>query len=575
MGQDWRYGPAFRISLTYLIAAAFWISVSDTLLNIFFDTPHETYQIQMIKGMSFVLVTTLLLYILVRYAWRVQQHADQKYRELFYDNPHPMWVYDTETLLFLAVNDAAIAQYGYSRDEFLAMSITDIRLPEDVPSLMNRLPVSDIKFARHDRLWRHLRKDGTVIWVEIYSSAIIWEGHPARVAHAKDITEQKNAEELLKQEHDLLQSVFDHIPIMIAVFDHEQGGRLVNREWERITGWTQAETEGANLLDAMYPNKKERLRAMKFIRAALPYYWEEFKVTVKSGQTIDVAWTTIKLENDLRIALGREITEMKKAEAAKREAEWLMSELQKEKEMREMKNRFTAMVAHELRTPLTIIQNTSEILSRYEDRLSSEQKTQHFAKIHHSVAKMTKMTEQMLTINRLGARQVQFNPVRVDLIDFSRQTLDIFREMPDDPHRFVFAHSDNSEEALVDTEFLNHILTNLLSNAVKYSPDGGEIRLDVNIQDDELIFKVADQGIGIPELDLPYVFQPFRRAENVGQISGTGLGLAIVKDYVELYGGNILVESAEGRGTTFIVKLPKAPHQPSTASSSPATSNPA
>ena len=103
------------------------------------------------------------------------------------------------------------------------------------------------------------------------------------------------------------------------------------------------------------------------------------------------------------------------------------------------------------------------------------------------------------------------------------------------------------------------MLANLLSNAVKYSPRGGEILLDVRREHDEAVLIVTDQGIGIPAQDLPHVFERYQRASNVvGRIAGSGLGLASVKDIVQQHGGMIRVDSVEGEGTIFTVRLPLA-----------------
>jgi len=105
---------------------------------------------------------------------------------------------------------------------------------------------------------------------------------------------------------------------------------------------------------------------------------------------------------------------------------------------------------------------------------------------------------------------------------------------------------------------MRQIISNLMSNAVKYSPDGKIIRISLEEKDNNLIFKIQDQGIGIPEADLKHLFEPFHRADNVGSIAGTGLGLVITKESVELHGGTITVESQVNVGTIFTVTIPIA-----------------
>ena len=122
----------------------------------------------------------------------VHQSGDN-YLILFQSNPHPMWIYDLDTLAFLAVNEAAVVHYGYTRDEFLAMTIKDIRPPEDIPKLMEN--VSKV-FAGLDLAgsWRHLKRDGIVIDVEISSHTLTFEGRRAELVLAHNITDRKRAE---------------------------------------------------------------------------------------------------------------------------------------------------------------------------------------------------------------------------------------------------------------------------------------------------------------------------------------------------------------------------------------------
>src|SRR5258708_3045285 len=116
------------------------------------------------------------------------QEFEDPYQVLFQSNPLPMWVYDFETFAFLAVNDAAIQEYGYSREEFLARTMMDIRPAEDVPRLkqvLQALPADSI--LRNAGVWRHRKKDGTIIDVAISSNSVRFGGHKARLVLAQDV----------------------------------------------------------------------------------------------------------------------------------------------------------------------------------------------------------------------------------------------------------------------------------------------------------------------------------------------------------------------------------------------------
>jgi PAS domain S-box-containing protein len=127
--------------------------------------------------------------------------SERQYRILFESNPHPMWVYDVLSLRFLAVNTAAVQRYGYTREEFLARDIRDIRPPDDVPRLMEQLTRSDRDRTpvRHAGVYRHRTRDGSVFQVEIASSDIVFEGRAARLVLAVDVTEKQALESQLRQ----------------------------------------------------------------------------------------------------------------------------------------------------------------------------------------------------------------------------------------------------------------------------------------------------------------------------------------------------------------------------------------
>jgi len=119
--------------------------------------------------------------------------SEVTFKSLFYKNPHPMWVYDTESLYFLAVNDAAVKFYGYTNDEFFRMTVRQIRPQEDVDDLLLAIRNNNLE-TRSDKTWRHLKKDGSQLYVKLISNALLFKGHNARMVMANDVTQQKNAE---------------------------------------------------------------------------------------------------------------------------------------------------------------------------------------------------------------------------------------------------------------------------------------------------------------------------------------------------------------------------------------------
>jgi PAS domain S-box-containing protein len=164
---------ALKIALIYVVAGVLWITLSDKLLLALqsrIDLKVVLF-ISSVKGVGYVLLTGVLLYQLIRlYTMRLSE-SERRYRSYFDDNPNPMWIIDLRTLVFKAVNEAAITFYGYNRDEFLNMSILDIGPPEDVNAV--HTSVRELQPGMNDNgIWRHRKKDGTVIGVHVTSHLI-------------------------------------------------------------------------------------------------------------------------------------------------------------------------------------------------------------------------------------------------------------------------------------------------------------------------------------------------------------------------------------------------------------------
>ena len=236
--------------------------------------------------------------------------------------------------------------------------------------------------------------------------------------------------------------------------------------------------------------------------------------------------------------------------------------LEKEKELRNLKSSFISMASHEFRTPLAVIGSSTELLQHYGEKLNAQKKLKHFERIQSSIKHMTSLLEDVLTISKVEAHKIEFNPVTIDVIEFCRDLVEEIQQSKTEYQILFTIHGlNNSSEpksfyAKLDPKLLRQILHNLLTNAIKYSPIGSKVYFDLNCEEEHICFRVRDEGIGIPAEDFKNIFTPFHRAINVGNISGTGLGLAIVHKCVELHQGTITIDSKVELGTTFTVTIP-------------------
>ena len=222
----------------------------------------------------------------------------------------------------------------------------------------------------------------------------------------------------------------------------------------------------------------------------------------------------------------------------------------------ENRSRYFSMAYHDLNTPLTTIQLSAEMLEDSELDRASGTINKNVARIKKAVSNMSGLLEDILMLSKAEYGKVSLNLNPTNATEFCTSILEELQPIVTDKHLITFRTNRDTVYANLDPKLLHHLLTNLLSNAIKYSPNGGNVSLELSCENQQIIFCVRDEGIGITAEDREKLFQQFERGANVGKIKGSGLGLCIVKHIVDLHGGTIIVESAIGKGSTFIVTLP-------------------
>ncbi|MEO8393069.1 MAG: ATP-binding protein [Chloroflexota bacterium] len=255
------------------------------------------------------------------------------------------------------------------------------------------------------------------------------------------------------------------------------------------------------------------------------------------------------LDNHILTRVIRYAIERKRAEVV------LRSALMKEKELNELKSRFVTMISHDLRTPLAMIQSSSDLLNKYSNRMTDERKEKHITTIDMQIKYLTRLLEDMLSFGQAESVGLTFNPVETNISVFCQSIVDEMQQIAGS-REIRLDVSPLVEYVEVDPSLLRRALVNLLSNAVKYSPEGSVIQFSVSRGSEPILLRIQNEGIGIPEEELPRLFEVFHRAKNIGTIPGTGLGLAIVKQAVEAHGGTISVESHVNAVTAFTISIP-------------------
>ena len=504
------------------------------------------------------LISVLSLVLDVTVATRIEEalrKSEAQYRLLFESNPQAMWVYDLATLRFLAVNDEAIRHYGYTRAEFLDMTIKDIRPPEDVALLSDYLATGRTDLD-HGGEWRHRKKDGSLINVEITANRLNFAGRPAEFVLAQDITERKRAETALRISEDRYRDLVDNSHELICT--HDLNGRVlsVNPWAARVLGYPCEALVGINIRDGLLPEYRDQfdeyLATMKTEGSARGV----MKVRTANGEIrLWEYYNTLRTEGvatPIVRGMAHDVTERR--EALKREKE---ARLEAEAANR-VKDEFLSTLSHELRTPLTAIMGWSDLLLH--DEVAPRKRRQAIETIARNANSQCQLINDLLEVSRIITGKLRLDFAACHLESVVQAAVDSVRPTAEAKGvRLQALLEPNTGPIFGDRERLQQIVWNLLSNGVKFTRHGGLVQVKLQRINSYVEIVVTDTGVGIRSDFLPYVFERFRQADGstTRNYGGLGLGLAIVRHLVELHGGTAWAESGgEDHGSTFSVRFP-------------------
>jgi PAS domain S-box-containing protein len=512
--------------------------------------------------------------------------AEPRYRQLFESSPMPLWVYDLETLKILDVNEVACVKYGYSRDEFLAMSILDIRPEEDAGAV-----IASVRETPPDvfnsGIWRHRLRDGRVIDVEVTSHEMTYMGRATRFVCPIDVTERMRAEKKLRRREAALRRAqavarlahlvtgpdgaledwSDNLPCLVGT---AAGGLPAT-----LAQWAES---------LVHPEDRSdfALKIREAIRTGQRVEFE-YRLQQPGGRSICIS-QVIELSSAEEAPTGRrwfstlqDVTEQRTTEERLRRLTEELEERVKQRteqlvtSNRELqaatlaaeqasvaKSRFLSNVSHELRTPLNAILGFGQLLNvAGRSPLSASQQTMYGDNIVVAGKHLLSLINELLdlasieagktsvAVERLAVREVFDECVR--LMAPIAQQRQIGLEVPVDVQIHVMA----------DRMRLKQVLLNLLSNAIKYSPENS--RVDVGCEqfpDGRVRISITDHGSGMTPEQVAALYQPFNRLgrERSGA-EGSGIGLVVTRSLVQLMDGQMGVESSPGLGSTFWLTL--------------------
>jgi two-component system cell cycle sensor histidine kinase/response regulator CckA len=483
--------------------------------------------------------------------------SEKQYRLLFESSPMPMWVFDRSTLKFLAVNEAATRLYGYSCEEFLAMSIAGIRPKEDIPKLMDSMSKRGSGLSEAE-VWRHQKKDKTVIEVEITSHAISVGGREAELILSHDVTEQRKSEETLRQSEDKFAKAFRSSPLPITISTEAEGRYIdVNDAFVKVMGYERQEVLGRTACElGIWVEPQDRCKLLEILEPHGRAQALATRFRTKSGEERRVQISAERIVLDgipCMLANTLDVTESQRLEEQFRQAQKM-----------EAVGRLAGGVAHDFNNLLSVIVGYSELAQDLIAPGANVRK--HLDHIKQAADRAAALTRQLLAFSRQQVMEPRVLSLNTVVHNISKMLLRVIGEditlslKPGEPLGSVKA----------DLGQIEQVLMNLVVNARDAMPDGGKIIIETSDIDLDatyakqhlpvpsgsyVMLSLSDTGCGMDAKTMSKIFEPFFTTKGPGK--GTGLGLSTVYGIVKQSGGYIWAYSELGQGTTFKIYLPR------------------
>ncbi len=492
------------------------------------------------------------------------RESEEKYRLLIENAREAIFVLQNGVVKF--TNDMGSEMIGFSETQLVGHSMHRFLYPEDLPEIETRH--RKIMEGEHPGGIFDLRlrkSDGSTLWLRINSKRIHWEGFPAVLNFATDITERRAAEEALLESEKQLRLLFDYAPDAIFIADMETeyiveanlaAQNLLCRTHKEIISMHFSQLHPQDLLDDV------REKFILHSSGKSPYL--ETEVLQSTGRRVPVEVTARPLElKGRKLLLGnfRDTTERKLIEA----------ELTRAKELAEAasraKSEFLANMSHEIRTPMNAIIGFAHLMSRTDLKPGQQD---YLAKIHGSARMLLSIINDILDFSKIEAGRLTIEQVDFNLEEILTTLAGAMTPAAGEKGlELIYDIAPNVPiELRGDPVRIQQVLFNLVHNAVKFT-ERGAVTVTIEKTGEEeapgtavLRFSVTDTGIGLTGEQRKRIFDSFTQADSsiTRRYGGTGLGLAISKRLVELMGGGIAVESVSGKGSTFsfTVTLPES-----------------
>jgi len=567
---------AGMIGLAYFAIGALWILLSDRMVEAASRNADWLVMAQRYKGMVYVLGTSLGLFWLVYRGYRrllsMQDRvarSDLRVIDLFENHPQPMWVYDLQSDRFLRVNDAAVAAYGYSRDEFLALSAPDIRPPIDAAPFAAAAwhPAAD---HGAPGVCRHLTKDGRVVLARISQHRVQLEGHPAMMVMAEDVTAEVGMQGAVLAQQRRFQQLHQSLGEVLWMASPDFRSMVyVSPAFETLYGRSADDLIADPRLwrDMVHPEDVAKVADLRDLAVVRDSVQCEYRIVRPDGgiRWIEDRKRLIRDETGTVVLVGgiaEDITARKERDEARdalnSKLEALVAARTCELQQANIElEAFSRTAAHDLKSPLNGIAGMSTLLRMRAGPQLDAPSLRYLELIERSSRNMASLINDLLSLSHAGAASLQC--AQVDLAPMVQAQLDELKML--DPLRQVEVSLPPRLAMYCDPGLMRSVVQNLLTNAWKFTGEREDARVALTLArcGPEWVLTVSDNGAGFDASNIGALLRPFQRFHTQAQFQGTGLGLVTCQRIAHRHGGRLVVNSTPGVGTSISVVLPVEP----------------
>ncbi len=463
-------------------------------------------------------------------------------------------------------NEAAFRIFGYTNEEATNTDFVKLISPPGKYQLYKanfenlKFAARDLESSKHFEI-QALRKGGQIIDLEVSISYVYIESEENFIIIARDITQKKIEAMQLARSEALLSEAEAIVHFGSWEFDLATQKITWSKELYRIYEFDpDTTTPTLELITSiMKSDDIDILKQVgdKAVNEGIPYNIEYEIITLSGNRKILEGRGRPVYDKDGKIikivGTVMDITEKKLAQI---KLEQYLEEL---KEANATKDKFFSIIAHDLKNPFGALKNLTEILKDMYNEFSEEEKTEIISEMYKSAHKVYELLENLLTWSLSQRGKIEFQPEETNLKLIIYNSFELLKEAANKKNIKLTDATPDEFIINCDVNMITTVVRNLVSNAIKFTPEGGEIKIFTEENDQEVIVSVQDSGIGIAKEDIAKLFRIDVHHTTIGTSDekGTGLGLILCKEFIDKHNGRIWVESEPGRGATFKFALPK------------------